>query len=348
MKEIRDLVYLDFDKAASIWSQFEGGLRERVSINNDDGKGQKAGVTFGIPKVAEANLGADYSQKRSTLETKILHHDILDRVDKELTESGLVCDVSKSITSSEVSSEYIRETIGDSPYVKATGSCVIENYPRILSICERFNHLVEFISKGGVETIKKSPEFIELQEQINQSNIALKSIKDRNEKKIAQIKLDALKSASTNLCRTDINNIDDWLINGIKLWIETFMENRVNFRTYPFAQCPSFQVLCNLKRDCIVDQDPEHLFYGYGNRPNVKLTVFGLITSSPALNASEFDPMSEFETNKPLNDKVAFEQAFRKLFMAMDDIEAFSRYSRYPNITIHPIAIYRSFAANLP
>lgn len=94
MEDVRDLLYLDFDKASSIWSQFEGGLRERVAVTDDDGKGQKAGVKFGIPKIAEATLGADYAQKRSTLETKILHHDVLNRVDDELSSCNLVFDVS--------------------------------------------------------------------------------------------------------------------------------------------------------------------------------------------------------------------------------------------------------------
>ena len=111
MKEVRDLLYLDFDKAASIWSQFEGGLRERVSFTDDHGKGQKAGVKFGIPRIAEANLGADYAQKRSTLETKILHHDILNRVDEDLSGLELVFDISESVDPSESSPENIRSAI---------------------------------------------------------------------------------------------------------------------------------------------------------------------------------------------------------------------------------------------
>ena len=90
--------------------------------------------------------------------------------------------------------------------------------------------------------------------------------------------------------------------------------------------------------------DLEHLVYGYGNRPNVPLTVFGLITSVPQPDESTFDPMKEFEMTVPLAERVAFEKSFRAVFGAMDGLESFVRYSRYPNVTVHPIAVYRSFS----
>ena len=95
------------------------------------------------------------------------------------------------------------------------------------------------------------------------------------------------------------------------------MSSRINFRVYPFTNCPSFQVLCNLKRDCFVDSDLEHLMYGYGNRPNVPLAVFGLVTSLPPEDDPAFDPLAEFETDEALPERVAFEKAFRKMFGAI-------------------------------
>ena len=343
MDDVRDLLYLDFDKASSIWSQFEGGLRERVAVTDDDGKAQKTGVKFGIPKIAEATLGADYAQKRSTLETKILHHDVLNRVDDELSSRNLVFDISKRVDASEASPDNVRSAIGVSPYVKVTGQCVIEDYPRILSICEKYNDVIKFIGKCGMQSIEQSPEYIELQGQIEDARKRIGSIKDRNKKAVEKQQLKTLESSIKNMAAEQVEGVEQWLLDGIKLWINTFMPTRINFRTYPIPACPSFQVLCNLKRDCFVDQDPEHLLYGYGNRPNVPLTVFGLITSMPPREDNLFDPMTEFEDESKLDDKVVFEKAFRAIFGAMDGIEDFVRYSRYPNITVHPLAIYRSF-----
>jgi hypothetical protein len=51
--------------------------------------------------------------------------------------------------------------------------------------------------------------------------------------------------------------------------------------------------------------------------------------------------MSEFANIESLSDKEDFERGFRNLFGSMDGMEAFSRYSRYPNVTVHPLAVFR-------
>ncbi|ADB15369.1 hypothetical protein Psta_0683 [Pirellula staleyi DSM 6068] len=344
-QDIRDLLYLDFEKAASIWSQFEGGLREKVSISDDVGRGQKAAVSFGIPKVAEANLGVDYTGKRSVLESKILHHDVLNSVDNALTDAGLVVDLMTTLDHQESNPAAIREAICFHPYVKASGASVIEDYPRILGISEKFNEIVNFISECSMQSVKQSPEYKELQNNIETMRLQANGERDRNKRSVKTQQLKSMEATLQSLTAPQILGVEKWLLNGIKLWINTFMASRINFRVYPFPSCPSFQVLCNLKRDCFVDQDPEHLLYGYGNRPNVPLTVFGLLTSIPDLSTeTAFDPMAEFQESADESaEQVAFERGFRAIFSAMDNLEAFMRYSRYPNVTVHPIAVYRSF-----
>jgi hypothetical protein len=135
---IRDLLYLDFDKAASIWSQFEEGLVERTSITDDLGKERAAGTKFGIPGVAEANLGVEYQNKRSILQTKTLHHDVLNSVERRLSQEELVVDLSK-INKDESSPTKIREFIGSRPYLRAEGTSVLEDYKRIVAISQKFN-----------------------------------------------------------------------------------------------------------------------------------------------------------------------------------------------------------------
>jgi hypothetical protein len=114
MRIIRDLIYFDFDKAASIWSQFEEGLLERTSVTEDLGKDRAAGTRFGIPGVAEASLGVDYLQKTSKLQSKTLHHDLLNRVETGLTESGLVTDLSK-LGGSVTTAQQVRSALGGRP-----------------------------------------------------------------------------------------------------------------------------------------------------------------------------------------------------------------------------------------
>jgi hypothetical protein len=339
----RDLLYLDFDKAASIWSQFEEGLLERVSVTEDKGKDRAAGTKFGIPGIAEANLGVDYLQKRSTLQSKTLHHDVLNRVEERLVAAKLVTDLSALEPSNQSSPEEVRAALGDRPYLRAEGWSVIEDYRRILAISSRFNEVVGFVAKAGQETAKKSPEYQQLQEFIAKAKAEADQISDRNQKAAKRAELKEIQTQLENMTKAELGTVDQWLIDGMRVFIETFMSNRINFRIYPFPDCPSFQVLCNLKRECFVDSDLEHLLYGYGNRPNVPLAVFGLITSLPPQGDPPFDPMSEFHQRVELSPQEIFESAFRGVFIGMEGLESFVRYSRYPNVTIHPIAVYRSF-----
>ena len=203
---------------------------------------------------------------------------------------------------------------------------------------------MDFVSQSQTQVLKQSPEYIALHAQIETAQKEIKQIKDRNQKSVAQTKLKALEMQIETMVSsvTKVPGLEQWLIDGIKQWIDTFMPNRINFRIYPFDYMPSFQVLCNLKRDCFVDQNLEHLLYGYGNRPNVSLTVFGLITSLPPKEKDAFNLMADIDDeNSP---EAAFEKAFREMFDAMETFESFVRFSRYPNITIHPIAVFRDFS----
>ena len=83
----------------------------------------------------------------------------------------------------------------------------------------------------------------------------------------------------------------------------------------------------------------------------MKLTVFGLVTSVPGPSGLPFDPMAEYseftgddreEEEKTDEERAAgFEMVFRGMFGAMDGMEQFARPTRYPRITVFPIAIYR-------
>lgn len=336
---IRDLLYFDFDKAASIWSQFEGGLRERVSITEEEVTERSREGTIGAPGILGAQFSGMDAEKKSILESKVLHHDLLNLLEEKLSKIELVVNLSEKIDVLETSAESIRLTLQNKPYVIAEGWAVIEDYNRISNISERFNDILEFITKGRLTSIETLPEYAKLHQSIEEE-------RDRNKKRKLQSELDKVIKQLKMEIQSEISPIDDWLIDGIKHWIDTFMPNRINLRIYPAGNCPSFQIISNLKRECFVDQDLEHLLYGYGYRPNIKLSVFGLITSLPSSDGSLFDPMKEFEDESILNDETKWEKAFRGVFGGFDGIENFARYSRYPNITVHPIAVFREFNIN--
>ena len=341
---VRDILYFDFEKASSIWSQFQWGQLEKFSIASEELTDAKINAGVGIPNIAEVKLNVGEGEKRTILETKILHHDLLNRIESFLSSIGLVVNLNKEVVAGEETIESIHEILQDKPYIIASGSSVIEDYQRILLISEKFNDLSKFIGTSAMENIKKSSEYQQIEATIDEKKKALKLIKDPNEKAKAKAQITALAKTIDQMLQSQISGVDQWILDGIKLWISTFMPNRINFRVYPFPSCPSFQVLCNLKRDSFVDQDIEHLLYGYGTKPNLPLSIFGLITSIPLKSGSSFDPLSEFEGITNLSNEMVFEKAFRGMFGALEGLENFVKYSRYPNITVHPIAVFRSFS----
>jgi hypothetical protein len=248
--KIRDLLYFDLDKASSLLSQFEWGLIDQISITQDETDSESGGAKVWIPQVAELNFGADRQKKHSIFETKKLHHDILNRIETQLTQAELVVDLTSSLEKDENSADRIREVIGDKPYVKAQGWSVIEDYQRIMSITSRLNEIIGFISQSQIHGIKQNSEFVELQAQIETKRQEIKQIKDRNQKTLETTKLKALESQVEKALAsaTTTSGLEQWLLDGIKQWIDTFMPDRINFRIYPFENIPSFQVLCNLKR----------------------------------------------------------------------------------------------------
>jgi hypothetical protein len=341
--QVRDILYFDFEKASSIWSQLQWGQLEKISVTSEESTDHKLGAGLGIPNLADVKLNVGEGEKRTILETRILHHDLLNRIESLLSSAGLVTNINQALTSSESSIENIHGAIGETPYIIATGSSVIEDYQRIFSISEKFNDLAKFIGRSAMEGVKSNPEYLEIEKTINELKEASKSIADRNKKAQAKAQIHTLENNIEKMLQSQVSSVDQWILDGVKLWITTFMPTRINFRVYPFPSCPSFQVLCNLKRDSFVDQDLEHLLYGYGTRPNIPLAIFGLITSIPPKSGEIFDPLIEFEDNADMSKEMIFEKAFRGMFGAMDGLENFVKYSRYPNITVHPIAVFRPF-----
>lgn len=152
---------------------------------------------------------------------------------------------------------------------------------------------------------------------------------------------------------------DEWIIEGLRLWIQVFFPDRITVRLFPFEDRPEFQLLGNLKRGSFVDADVGNLLFAYGTQPNIKLTLVGLVTSIPAEKGRPFDSLAGFpEVRADLDrevdedsstvdladgepDLAGFEKGFRSLFNALDGLDAFSRFARYPNITVYPLAVYR-------
>jgi hypothetical protein len=122
------------------------------------------------------------------LQSKTLHHDVLNRVEQRLAESGLVTDLSRELSASESSPQKIRDAIGERPYLRAGGASALEDYRRIVAISEKFNEIVQFLANATKDALKKSPEYAQLQESVASAKQAAEGIKDRNQRAAGRAK----------------------------------------------------------------------------------------------------------------------------------------------------------------
>src|SRR5690606_6178798 len=111
----------------------------------------------------------------------------------------------------------------------------------------------------------------------------------------------------------------------------------------PLDSFNDFQILANLKDKYLVDSDFESVIYTYGTRPNIKLSVFGVVTSCPRKDDQRVDPNDEFliYNDSELDEAKGFDKAFRNVFTSFEAFEKFFFVPSFPKIAISPIAIYR-------
>jgi hypothetical protein len=344
--KLRDLIYFDFGKAASIFSQSEGGLIQDVKAATEGGHDKRFTRAYEFFKLFKAEFGDISTDKTSLVESRILHHDLLVRVEDALSELEALVDVNEQFSEHDVTIESLMASIRQASYVRAEGWAVLEDYERLKRTAANYNAIIEFIGKCALANAEqRSDEYKGLLQQLDTSRNEAGAHTDKNKRKRALASVEQMKARIDQLILdiSGLSPLDSWLVDGIKLWIDNFMPGRINLWVCPFPSLPQFQIIANLKRDCFLDTDLEHALFAYGTRPNVALTILGLITSAPDPTGERFDPMGEYSNNVgPPTNAQALEAGFRAVFRGFEGMEELVRFSRYPRITVYPLAVYRA------
>ena len=341
--ELRDILYFDFEKAASLISQTDGGLLRERTEQSETGSDQRNIRKYNLLKVFKSEFGGIEAEKRSTLETKVLHHDLLARLEGYLFDSNYALDMNE--VGSRDSLAETRKLFDHSAYLRAEGWCAIEDFDRIYEITKKFNDLLSFIKRSELEGLYGKEEVVSRIKELDLSG-------QTNSKEFKE--LSAKRKELEKLVKKGIewSKLPPELFEGIRNWIDTLARHRLNIRLVPFTEHKELQIIANLKRDCFVDEDLDHLLFGYSTQPNIKLSVFGLVTSVPSDNADndfdiyegdDEDDSSDFEVSDDNAENIAsFERAFRAIFPAIKGMEQFTSFHHYPRMVIHPIAVYRT------
>jgi hypothetical protein len=269
---LRDILYFDLEKSASLISQIEGGLAqsrvEGAETNSDSRNVRK----YDLLKMFNAEFGGIDSVKRTLLETKVLHHDLLMRLEDVLFSAGFATDINELGSGSSV--EEARARFSQTAYLRARGWAAIEDFDRIVEMTRHFNELHGFVRRSAMEQKLGKAALRETQKRLD-----LAGKGETKEFKEGQAKLRLMEQQIKK--DMEWEKLSEELFGGIRLWLDTMAHHRLQLRVVPFDTYPDLQLIANLKRDCFVDENVEQLLYGYGAQPNIKLTVFGLVTSLP-------------------------------------------------------------------
>lgn len=78
--------------------------------------------------------------------------------------------------------------------------------------------------------------------------------------------------------------------------------------------------------------------------------MFGLVTSIPEEEEANF--FSKLRAQESLEESRSEDQVLETVFFSMSDavenVDKMLRFTRYPNVTVYPLAIYRSIVLGKP
>jgi hypothetical protein len=344
--QLYDFIYVDLEKVISIYSQMTGGIVEALerSTENSRSADNKRNYDF---KVFKHDAGGTTNDRSAVKEIIKPHHALLAETEEALATNGYLIDLTDPAVAKSFRDPEFRAQLKETFCIKVRGRAVFEDYERLKAIATDFPEVVKLINKSGESSLLSSPEYVDFKSNLDAAEKALKLIKDRNERSREEQRIGGLRSELAKLVATatKVGEVDQWILDGVKTWIDTFLPGIVNFRVYPNLDLPDEHVFGHLKKRCFEDAEFGALHFTYGSFPTEDLTMIGVVTSVPAEGGETFRPLAEFEKSD-LADYESIENAFRGVFRGFDGMEQMIRTSRFPRILVQPLTVYRGVAPN--
>ena len=205
---LRDILYFDFDKAASLISQIEGGLSRERAESSEDTQDERNIRKYSLLKIINTEFGGIQTEKRAVLETKVLHHDLLVRLEESLKDLELSCYINEAIDiNKEESIKNIHSQITRTPYLKVEGWCAFEDFKKLYSTTENFNDLISFIKRCEINSLLNLDEMKQ-----SLKDVELKSGKKSKEYRDA---LATYKIAEKQAIeQSEMSKLPEWLLRN--------------------------------------------------------------------------------------------------------------------------------------
>jgi hypothetical protein len=353
---LRDLLYLDVEKAASLLSQIERGLAREIEQTTEAASASTAAVSADL-KLLASKLESTESERRLESVRRVLHHDLAVKLEEHLFAAGVAVDLNEARR--QKSEAELRDLLGAAAYIRVEGYATIEDYERLKLVAGRFNDLQTAIARSAAAASVDPTVVDKLDQQMREAYLDVHASPEGKQKAGALRRAVDLEAQVRNLLLSaaDLSEIPTWLVQTIELWIDTFMPGRLSVRLMPFDDEPDFQIIAELRRSEFTQEDLDVLRLTYGTRPDRPLTVFGLVSAAPPIE----EDLRDFLAGLPSDDtaeaagsdvsdetaRAIFERAFRGVFVGAEGLEAFVRFSRYPGIVVQPVSVYRTIRTPL-
>ena len=344
--QLYDFIYVDLEKVISIYSQMTGGIVEVLERNTEDSRSADNKRNYDF-KVFKHDAGGTTNDKSSLKEIVKPHHALLSETEDALAANGYLIDLTDPAIAKSFRNPEFRAALKETFCIKVSGRAVLEDYERMKSIADAFPEVVKLINKSSESALLSSPAYADLKSDLDSAGKALKSIKDRNERSREEQRLTTARNELAKLvtAAAKVGVVDQWILEGMKTWIDTFLPGIVNFRVYPNLNLPDEHVFGHLKKRCFEDAEFGSLHFTYGSFPTENLTMVGVVTSVPDEGGETFRPLAEFEKSE-LADYETIENGFRGVFRGFDGMERMIRTSRFPRVLVQPLTVYRAVAPN--
>ena len=344
--KLYDYLYVDLEKAVSLYSQLTGGVVELRESQVDWGKTADNKRKYDF-KVFKHDAGGTTTDGESLKEVIKPYHSFLIELEQALEDQGFLITMGDTPNSPSLRDPEFRKIVAESFAIKVTGRCVIEDYERIKRVSVAFPDVVELINESAQSSFKDSEEYREIERQLEEAEQQAKAVKDGNKRSKANLLVKQHKRALADLLSTQIGveAPEKWLLDGLQTWINTFLPGIVNLRVYPSLDLHDEQVFGHLKKECFCDNNPESLHFTYGSKPSGELTVLGVVAAVPTEEEDEFEPLREFDRDG-LADTESVENAFRGVFRGFDGFEQMIRTCRFPRVVVYPVLVYRTAKPN--
>jgi hypothetical protein len=155
---LRDLLYFDFDKSASLFSQIEGGLLKEITSGAESSKDQRNIRKYDL-KLFKPEFGGVAAEKTSQLESRVLHHDLLVRIESYIFENNLGIDISGAKIDQAVSVEDMHGKLSRASCLRVEGWAAIEDHERIKNLAASFNSIAAFVGRCSIQAVEQSEDY---------------------------------------------------------------------------------------------------------------------------------------------------------------------------------------------